>query len=99
MSEQDGNGEEAREFHHAPLVSGDVSLATDTPQVSGVAAAPGSSGGHVMLSLRLWSRGEKGTVNERDVDIALSPRAAAILCRETRRALKACLLDPLEEDE
>ena len=94
---QDGNGEEATEFHRVPLVDADAPPLLPDLQVSALAVAPGSSGEHVVLTLRLWSTGSHGTVNERDVEIALSPRAAAILCAETRKALKSCLLDQLSE--
>ena len=94
---QDGNGEEATEFHRVPLVDAGAQPQPPDLQVSCLAAEPVSSGGYVVLTLRLWSTGSLGTVNERDVEIALSPRAAAILCAETRRALKSCLLDPLSD--
>ena len=84
-----------------PLVAVDTDARQAMPdlEVSGAAAEPESSGQYLVLTLQYRSIGSLGTEVERTADFALSPRAAAILCRELRGALKRCLLDDLPETE
>ena len=82
-----------------PLVSSGVSQAIPDLQVSSVAAEPAPSGQFLVLEIGHHRLDSFGNPIEATVEFALSPRGAAILCRETRKALKACLLDPLEETE
>ena len=84
-----------------PLVSVSVDVEQAMPdfQVSSVEAAPAPSGQFLILKLGHHRIDGYDRAIEGEVELALSLRAASILCLETGKALKVCLLDPLEETE
>ena len=84
-----------------PLVDVDAESRRTIPdlQVGYVEVAPSPSGQFLVLTIGHRRVDSFENPIEATVDFALSPSAAATLCRETRGALKQCLLDPPAEME
>ena len=80
-------------------VSDDAQRELPDHQVSGVGAEPNTS--HQFLVLSLDHHHVDGMYRQQEDSLAfgLSLEAAAVLHRELRKALNACLVDPLEETE
>ena len=77
----------------------DARRAMPDHQVSGVAVVPESSGQFLILEIEHQHAQWDGRPSFGTAEFALSPRAAAILCREIRKALRECLIGLDEKTE